>query len=573
MPRLAGGPDMDGMAMNAVNALLAARQESTRLHRIVVRVGAVAAWLATAIYLAAGALSGNSALIYQAVGPFLAAVLMTVQMIIGKEHGGIALAGSGLVVVVWSAVYGVSGDVIPAGLALVVIASLGMMFVTWHRNVIAPTVAAAIFAIPFLWDIDRTNQIMVAVTMALSFVMTHFILSAIQRTAASIDTRYQMLFEEAPTAALEEDWSEAIEYVRSEYTGKPERIKQFLMAYPTVVRLAVSRARILRANEAALELLEVKNPERFIGFRDPDVINEHTLESFVNALVFLYEERRVFEQETSFRCDNGEIRWINCRAVDTSTEAPGARVLVAMADVTHMKERNEAMAQAVKAKDEFIANISHELRTPLTAIMGLTKAMVSDEQMGEPERDELLELVSGQASEMANIVEDLLVAARAEMGTVSIQPEEVDLVDELAETMDALGVQVEVDCVSVPRAIADPHRVRQILRNLLTNAERYGGPHRRVISGCEGSRVWLEVRDDGNGIPDDKVTDIFAPYVTAHQGVSGSVGLGLSVARQLTELMDGTLVYFRDGSESVFRVELPVAGDRTAVLASHGDPA
>jgi two-component system, OmpR family, sensor histidine kinase KdpD len=117
--------------------------------------------------------------------------------------------------------------------------------------------------------------------------------------------------------------------------------------------------------------------------------------------------------------------------------------------------------------------------------------------------------------------------------------------------------------------LADPKRVRQILRNLLTNAQRYGGPRQRVVAGGLRGHVWIEVRDNGDGIADEDVNRVFQPYVTT--GAEGSVGLGLAVARQLAELMGGTLVYEHSAGESVFRLQLPAADQREPALASHID--
>ena len=107
---------------------------------------------------------------------------------------------------------------------------------------------------------------------------------------------------------------------------------------------------------------------------------------------------------------------------------------------------------------------------------------------------------------------------------------------------------------------ADPARLRQILRNLATNARRYGGPNVevRVVAGADVTTV--EVRDDGDGISPEDREHIFEPYRTAHASIGqpASVGLGLTVSRQLARLMDGDLEYERDGTWSVFRLTLPV---------------
>ncbi len=223
-----------------------------------------------------------------------------------------ALFASGLVVATWYTLFGDDGTIIPAAVALVLITSLAMLFITRQRLIIASTLAALLFAIPFLWDLDTDQQVALGCIMSLSFAMTYAILGAIQTTAAAMNARYQMLFQESPTAALEEDWSEAIEYVRSEYTGKPERIRQFLMAYPTVVKRAVGKAVVLRANDAALALLEIDKPARFLGYRDPDVVTEDTIETFVSALVSLYEGETTWEHETRLRRRSGRCN--GCRA-------------------------------------------------------------------------------------------------------------------------------------------------------------------------------------------------------------------------------------------------------------------
>ncbi|HWB90096.1 MAG TPA: PAS domain-containing sensor histidine kinase [Acidimicrobiia bacterium] len=556
------------MARSASQSILA---ERSQLNRVIVRVGAASAWFVAALYLVAGVLSGDRDLFLEAVGPVLAATLMTLQIIFGREDGGVALFGSGVVIVVWYTMLGDPGTIVPASVALVLIASLGMLFASTYRTVIAGTVAAILFALPWLWSLPVAERIALGGVLALSFVMTHLILSAIQTGTTSVMAGYRVLFEEAPTAALEEDWSEAMEYVRSEYTGKPERIRQFLLAYPTVVKKAVSLAKVLRANDAALDLIGVTDRERFLGYRSPNAVTEENLGDWVAAIVSLYNREKAWEGEIVMRTRTGELSWLQTRTVDTSADGSASTVVIGLADITHVKARNEAMAQLVKAKDEFIASISHELRTPLTAVIGLTSELVADDQLTDGERAELLEMAAGQAMDMANIVEDLLVAARAEMGTIVIEPVPVDLVDESRAVLSGMGMSVELPEESPPVVLADPIRVRQILRNLFTNAQRYGGPRRRVVSGANGRSAWLEIRDNGAGIPEERASTIFDPYVTGTAGVQGSVGLGLAVARQLAELMRGSLVYERNAGETVFRLKLPIASGAESISPSHSN--
>ena len=556
------------MAGRALQSLLEARSEWARPHQIVVRVGAAAAWLTAVIYLAVGAFTGDDTMFVEALGPIFAASLMTTQVILRREDGGLALFASGLMVAVWFSMLGNEGTVVPAAVSLVVISALGMMFVTSHRLVASATLAGSLFALPHLWALPTDEQVVLGSIMALSFLLTYLILGSIQGGMVALKERYQMLFEDSPSALLDEDWSEALAYVRTEYSGEPSRIRHFLLAYPTVVRRAVAKARIVRANEAALNMLDISDPDRFLGYRDPEVVNDENLDSFVSALVCLYEGDRNWEREVPVRARDGARKWLLYKAVDTSTGVPGSSIVAGLADITHMKAKNEAMAEVVRAKDDFVASVSHELRTPLTAVIGLTSELVESVGLDDGIRQEMLQLVAEQASEMSNIVEDLLVAARADVGTVDIEIQEVALVDELRATLDGLGISVSQP-EEVPLVLADPRRVRQILRNLLTNAQRYGGPDLRVVSGSSHRMAWLEVRDNGEGIPDEEAERIFEPYVTS--GGRGSVGLGLAVARQLAELMGGSLEYERSGGESSFRLQLPVGDQQDSVLASHSD--
>lgn len=559
------------MGFRAIAFLTSVSGERPGLDHIVVRVGVAASYLVTALYLVIGLVTGDGLVFVRAIGPMLAAALMTAQILGGREEGGIALFGSGVIIALWYALFGDATTVVPAAVALVLVASIGMLFVDGHRAMVSTITAVALAAIPQFWGSPQGTKLILGAIMATSYLMTYLILNTIHETVTSLSTKYQILFEESPTAVLEEDWSEAIEYVRSEYVGKPERLRQFLLAYPEVVRKAVSRARVVRANEAAQDLLEITDAARFQGYRSPRVVTDLNIESFVGALVALYEGKKTWDEEILTVSRLGELRWLQARSVDTSDAARASSIVIGLTDITHVRARNEAMAELMRAKDQFVASVSHELRTPLTAVVGITSELVQGRVLDQEERAELLRLVSSQASEMENIVDDLLVAARSQIGTVAVKLQVVDLLGELKATLDGLAITVELPERNPPLVTADPRRVRQILRNLLTNALRYGGPRRRITVGTSVDRVWVEVRDDGEGIPEELAARIFEPYVTGHTGVQGSVGLGLSVARQLAELMGGSLIHSRTAGETVFRLELPAAPVRDSALASHSD--
>lgn len=118
---------------------------------------------------------------------------------------------------------------------------------------------------------------------------------------------------------------------------------------------------------------------------------------------------------------------------------------------------------------------------------------------------------------------------------------------------------IEIDFTGGPvRVSGDPARVRQILRNLISNALRYGGDELRVSVSSDESAGYVTVTDKGPGVPAEDQAAIFEPYQRAHNapGVTASMGLGLTISRQLARLMDGDVTYRRQADESIFTLTL-----------------
>ncbi len=264
------------------------------------------------------------------------------------------------------------------------------------------------------------------------------------------------------------------------------------------------------------------------------------------------------------------IRPGGCSVLIPGPEAPyGAVVAVGrpgrrfgLEDVTFLRgiagvlgaaiERSRArvrLEHLVASKDEFIASISHEVRTPLTVVVGMADELRDGwDRFNDEEIDELVALLVDQSREMQDLVEDLLVAARADIGKVPVQMQEIDLGDEIGHVLASLAATRRRSVMApgtTVRAYADPVRFRQIFRNLVTNAFRYGGDDVSIEVVSDDSTVAVRVIDDGRGIPLSDRERVFLPYESAHDldGQPASVGLGLTVARKLAELMGGSLTY------------------------------
>jgi signal transduction histidine kinase len=226
-----------------------------------------------------------------------------------------------------------------------------------------------------------------------------------------------------------------------------------------------------------------------------------------------------------------------------------------------MESRLEAERALNRAKDEFVAGLSHELRTPLTSIYGFSEVLVETGKIDASTSMDLLGLINHEAAELSRMVEDLLTAARLDAGALTVQLEEVDLATEVEAVVAPFrrtGLELTVEC---PQAVvtADPLRLRQIIRNLVSNAQRHGGPNVALVAACHGDYITISVFDDGPGVSSDIEERLFHRFVNSGRRalLAGSVGLGLAVAQELAAGMGTTIEYGRRNGLTFFSVDLP----------------
>ena len=216
------------------------------------------------------------------------------------------------------------------------------------------------------------------------------------------------------------------------------------------------------------------------------------------------------------------------------------------------------------ARSRFIASVSHELRTPLTPVVALSHELrdrVGD--FSQAEIGEFANVIAKESDEVARIVADLLVAARIETGELAIAPEVLEIRLQIDQALTTVVGPAAVAIDATGSVLADSGRLRQILRNLMSNAEHYGGQEIKVTSKRLNEMVQITVSDSGPGIPMELRERIFEPYASAHEsrGVPASVGLGLAVSRSLAVLMGGTLDYSFDDGWSRFNLVLPAGSE------------
>jgi len=231
-----------------------------------------------------------------------------------------------------------------------------------------------------------------------------------------------------------------------------------------------------------------------------------------------------------------------------------SRIVIVDLDVTDLRAAQRSLTDAVEAKDRLVATIAHELRNPITSMVGFTSILDSDwDELDNASRREMASLTATQASDVALLLEDLLAAAAGP--TVPVSDEALSL-DEVLAGVDLEGFVRNV----VPGVIVwgDQLRIRQIVRNLVSNARRYGGPTRELHVEVHRDQVRVSIRDDGQGLAPGLAGRLFEPLATG--GASGSLGLGLSVSRQLARAMGGDLGFERRSDWTVFELILRRTG-------------
>jgi PAS domain S-box-containing protein len=330
------------------------------------------------------------------------------------------------------------------------------------------------------------------------------------------------------------------------------------------------------ANRASLELAGSKREDvvglpfwETVWFRCTPGAPKLIRDSIVRAAV-----GETVQSEVPIVTPTGETRLLDMSFHPVRDEKGEVALLVPVGlDITERKGAEEALKEADRRKNEFLAMLGHELRNPLAAIANAV-VLLRSKGRGDPDLEWAHEIINRQTSQLTRLIDDLLDVSRITRGKVQLKRQLLDVrevvrraIEDVRPLLDAKKHELSLSLSEAPLlADADATRLEQVVINLLTNAVKYTdeGGHITLKAASEGTEILILVRDTGVGIAAEPLSQIFGLFTqvdTSLDRSQGGLGIGLTVVKMLAELHGGSVSASSGGpgEGSEFTVRLPMS--------------
>ena len=378
---------------------------------------------------------------------------------------------------------------------------------------------------------------------------------------------------------------QALRASEAELRRKASQLATFLDTAAVGLSRIGSDGIILWANDTELETLGYAR-EEYVGHHIAEFHADG--EAIANVLTRLHRGENVVEHPARMKARDGSIKWI---LIDASALWDEGRFVYGQwftRDVTDRRRIEAEREETNRRKDEFLAILAHELRNPLAPVRNAAH-FLKQKAAAMPDLQRPIEMIERQVAQMSRLIDDLLDVSRISRGALGVRrtrvlcSEIVDAaVDACHDELQTKGHRLRTTVPAEPVVLlADRERLVQVLCNLLGNAAKYTPADGRIELAVSAAHdhLRISVKDDGIGIPPDKLTDIFELFarVDASFDQQGGLGIGLTLVRQLVELHGGTIEAHSDGvghgSEFVMSLPVVVATAVTVPVGHEATPA
>jgi signal transduction histidine kinase len=286
---------------------------------------------------------------------------------------------------------------------------------------------------------------------------------------------------------------------------------------------------------------------------------------------------RLAEANTTLQAEKTrELKDFNATLRRANTELERANRSL-QSEVAERARAEQALKEADRHKDEFLAMLAHELRNPLAPILTAVQLMRM-KPMPDPQLSRSRDVIERQLSHLTRLVDDLLDVARITRGRINLSPEPIELAALIARAVETVQPLIQERgqefTTEIPagtlRVNGDPLRLTQALGNVLGNAAKYTGRGGRITLTVRprGTDVEIRVRDTGIGIPAEvlpRIFDLFTQLDRRSDQAHSGLGIGLALVRRLLQMHDGTITAHSEGTGrgSEFRIRLPLLLETT----------
>jgi len=316
-----------------------------------------------------------------------------------------------------------------------------------------------------------------------------------------------------------------------------------------------------------------ENPNSFLEATHPD-----DLQQVISSLNSdQYTKEGLFNEEFRIIRPDGTIKWIWAKTFPVKKKGEIIRTVGIAEDISLRKEYEEKINEALikekelnDLKSRFVSMVSHEFRTPLGLILSSTELLQNyGDKWEKDKKEEMFEKIKKAVDNLTGLMKDIIVLNEEESGKIRITLTEIDFISFVNELIEEIKISSQENIsinfhhsVSSLKITTDKKLLRQIFLNLISNAVKFSSKKNNVYINLtsDQSVFTTEIKDQGIGIPNDDLDNIFEPFIRAkNTGETKGSGLGLSIVKRAVELLNGEIkVKSKLNEGTVFTVSLPI---------------